>query len=58
MGYNQLDRSVYKWNNEINLNQWDYFYQQDNYNGNRLRAREINYFSISIPFHYQKEQKY
>jgi ubiquinone/menaquinone biosynthesis C-methylase UbiE len=53
MDYNQLDRSIYKWNNESNLTQWDYFYHQDNYNGNRLRARErklLQYFdSLSLP---------
>ena len=40
MAPRQLKKSTKKWNEESNLEQWNDFYYEDNYNGNRLRARE------------------
>jgi|SRR3989344_532256 len=36
----QLSQSIKKWNKENNLDQWNYWYNLNNYHGNRLRARE------------------
>lgn len=37
---NQLSQSAKKWNEETDLDRWEKHYYEDNYNGNRLRARE------------------
>lgn len=38
--YDQLNQSIKKWNEEEDLARWEIHYQEDSYNGNRLRARE------------------